>query len=235
MVLGPAGLLKERFCARLAGRTRGTVLSVPALVRAAEQAIDLDKAIRDSRESIDCPDRLTPLQESLCRATTRAELDGHRQAMEAGKPADPVLYARYARRSARGALFLSGDLASAAHTQHEGAPVLTAALSRVGATKSSSTLAASSSPPRAASTPLSCCYALPSLHPPHPARTRAPSPRARGAVRTGSCTPPSAGAFLATARTRASGCAARGLASSTTLRRRGGSSPHSKARAGPPK
>ena len=95
VVVGRDGPLKERFCKRLAMRTRGTVLSVMALVRAAEHAIELERVIQ---EDDDAPGvtraTLTPLQAAMCGATSAAELEAHRKAMEAGKPADPRLLTR---------------------------------------------------------------------------------------------------------------------------------------------
>ena len=73
-VLGPSGPLKERFCARLATRTRGCVLSVTSLVDAAAMAF----ALKSERRP------LTPRQHDLVMCTSQQEIDEHRAVLEAG-------------------------------------------------------------------------------------------------------------------------------------------------------
>ena len=73
-VLGPSGPLKERFCARLATRTRGCVLSVTSLVDAAAMAFALESERRP----------LTPRQHDLVMCTSQQEIDEHRAVLEAG-------------------------------------------------------------------------------------------------------------------------------------------------------
>ena len=91
VVVGPKCTLKDRFCAELAKRTRGAVLSAVALIHAAKRAVELEQALSDNPK---LQTRLTPLQAALCRATSADELRVQSQAITDGRPADPALLTR---------------------------------------------------------------------------------------------------------------------------------------------
>ena len=73
--------LKSRFCARLAARTRGSVIDVKALVSTADTALGIDEGGGHLSES----------QKSLCRAITRSQLEELKRAISQGRAGMPSL------------------------------------------------------------------------------------------------------------------------------------------------